>query len=343
MGLITSFPGGNGGSEITVDSELSTTSENPVQNKVITTELNKKANSDDIPTKLSQLNGDSTHRTVSDTEKNAWSGKQDALTPGNGIDITNNVISAGIPIVANQFEKSDLYSTTEKVVGCWTDGRPLYQKTYEVVLGTANDMVDVAVTFETDLSKQIKNYSGIVYASNFIRPIPQAWGSADDKGPQYKIFVFQDSTGFQLIHNRSTLGGLTSHITIQYTKTTDAANSFKYADENDYSTTEHIVGTWIDGKPVYQKTIDCGALPNSTNKSIAHGISNFKQLIGLKGNAKSSANFIVIPHESPYDSSTGEYSVGCYVTTTNIVLQTKQNLSSYTASYVTIQYTKTTD
>lgn len=36
---------GSGGNEITIDSKLSTTSTNPVQNKVITNELNKKANS----------------------------------------------------------------------------------------------------------------------------------------------------------------------------------------------------------------------------------------------------------------------------------------------------------
>ena len=94
MGLITSFPGGNGGSEITVDSELSTTSENPVQNKVITTELNKKANSSSVPTQLSQLTADSTHRTVTDTEKSTWNGKQNTLTAGANITINNDQISA---------------------------------------------------------------------------------------------------------------------------------------------------------------------------------------------------------------------------------------------------------
>lgn len=47
------------GSSITVDSALSTTSENPVQNKVITKALQTKANASDIPTKVSQLENDS--------------------------------------------------------------------------------------------------------------------------------------------------------------------------------------------------------------------------------------------------------------------------------------------
>lgn len=46
---------GSGGASIEVDSSLSTTSTNPVQNKVITAELNKKAETGAIPTKLSQL------------------------------------------------------------------------------------------------------------------------------------------------------------------------------------------------------------------------------------------------------------------------------------------------
>lgn len=40
---------GGGGGDITVDSSLSTTSENPVQNKVITNALNGKADDSDIP------------------------------------------------------------------------------------------------------------------------------------------------------------------------------------------------------------------------------------------------------------------------------------------------------
>lgn len=44
---------------VVVDTALSTTSVNPVQNRVITAELNKKANSSDVPTKTSELTNDS--------------------------------------------------------------------------------------------------------------------------------------------------------------------------------------------------------------------------------------------------------------------------------------------
>ena len=42
--------------------------------------LADKADAADIPTTLSQLSQDSTHRTVTDNEKNTWDGKQDTLT-----------------------------------------------------------------------------------------------------------------------------------------------------------------------------------------------------------------------------------------------------------------------
>ena len=47
------------GGAITIDDELSTTSENPVQNKVITGALNNKADTSSVPTKTSDLQNDS--------------------------------------------------------------------------------------------------------------------------------------------------------------------------------------------------------------------------------------------------------------------------------------------
>ena len=71
-----------------IDSSLSTTSENPVKNKVITEELNKKANKTDIATingKLteldSQIDGEATARTNADAElQTQINSKQEALT-----------------------------------------------------------------------------------------------------------------------------------------------------------------------------------------------------------------------------------------------------------------------
>lgn len=41
--------------------------------------------------------------------------------------------------------------------------------------------------------------------------------------------------------------------------------------------------TWIDGKKIYKKTINFGALPNATAKDVYHDINNFKRVIKVEG------------------------------------------------------------
>lgn len=46
-----------------------------------------------------------------------------------------------------------------------------------------------------------------------------------------------------------------------------------------FSTAEKVVGIWIDGKLLYRKTINIGAMPNKTVKYIPHNISNAEKVI----------------------------------------------------------------
>lgn len=62
---------------VTVDETLDETSENPVQNKAVYAEFQKKAGKNDIPKSLSALAADENHRTVTDTEKENWNAKSD--------------------------------------------------------------------------------------------------------------------------------------------------------------------------------------------------------------------------------------------------------------------------
>ena len=88
--------GGSGGSasDITydnTDSGLSATNVQDAIDEVV----------GDIPDELADLSGDSTHRVVTDAQISAWTAKQDALTAGDGIDITLNVISLAYLTVVN--------------------------------------------------------------------------------------------------------------------------------------------------------------------------------------------------------------------------------------------------
>lgn len=112
---------------------------------------------------------------------------------------------------------------------------------------------------------------------------------------------------------------------------TDASNR-----QNDvYSTTEQAIGTWIDGKTIYRKTIDFGTLPNSTTKSVAHGISGISQVIKISGTAVSGGTYFPLPHASTAAAS----SIEITVTGTNIVIGAGQDRRGLTA-VVTLEYTK---
>ena len=87
--------GGGGGGDITVDKELSTTSKNPVQNKVITTALNSKADTSNIPSKISDLTDDSDFVESSELSTVATTGDYDDLDnkptiPSKTSDLTND-------------------------------------------------------------------------------------------------------------------------------------------------------------------------------------------------------------------------------------------------------------
>ena len=108
-----------------------------------------------------------------------------------------------------------------------------------------------------------------------------------------------------------------------------------------YSTTEQKTPfTWIDGKPIYKKTIDYGALPNASGKGVSHGITNFGELVKLEGGAAYPGyNWIPLP----YPDQSGAGVVGVIINPSVVYIFTGENRSQYTKSYVTLWYTKTTD
>ena len=106
-----------------------------------------------------------------------------------------------------------------------------------------------------------------------------------------------------------------------------------------YSTTEQIVGTWIDNKPIYRKVIECGALPNNTNKDVSHNIQNLGVTIKCNGMAvrTSDSRALTIPDSTP------SAEIVCGVTNTNVYITTQNDRSSFNNSFLILEYTKTTD
>lgn len=104
----------------------------------------------------------------------------------------------------------------------------------------------------------------------------------------------------------------------------------------DYSFEEHIIGTWVDGSILYEKTISCGALPNNTTKNVAHEVSNLNHIIEYKGYATNGTYDLPMP----CPSSTVTEAITVFYDGLNLIIKTGMDRSSYNG-YITLRYTKT--
>lgn len=103
-----------------------------------------------------------------------------------------------------------------------------------------------------------------------------------------------------------------------------------------YSTTEKVVGTWIDGKPIYEKTIDmnnANIAPNDWREWGNITDLNVDTVVDLDMNLQYEGRYTVI---SCVDTA--------ILTVTNDKSKFEMWLSRANTCYaITIQYTKTTD
>ena len=110
-----------------------------------------------------------------------------------------------------------------------------------------------------------------------------------------------------------------------------------------YSTQEQVVGTWIDGNPIYEKTLYISS-PQTGDTAIPHGITNPGMLISAKGSAYAGTGFGWM--NIPTASTSSTYMLNLYgFDATNIHLEVGSAYSGSVAlqdTYVTIQYTKAT-
>lgn len=102
-----------------------------------------------------------------------------------------------------------------------------------------------------------------------------------------------------------------------------------------YSTDERVVGTWIDGKPLYQKTFYIEA----SITTYATGLTNIDNIFIKKQQINVSNNYI---YESYYYDSK-EFAYACVKNDGSEIVIVKSSQVVLTGSYITLQYTKTTD
>lgn len=109
-----------------------------------------------------------------------------------------------------------------------------------------------------------------------------------------------------------------------------------------YSTTEQKTPfTWIDGKPIYKKTVDFGALPNASAKHVDHNITNLDHFVKAEGIAWTASKAAVSLSFASPNQLVGAISL--LATSTGIDINTGNDRREFANCYITLYYTKTTD
>lgn len=124
--------------------------------------------------------------------------------------------------VFNTLGTKDYYSEDEKVIGVWTNGKPVYQKTFLGNLPSSDLSIDVSsLNIDTFIESQgmVKDSGDNCVSTNY-------WNGTAG-GPWYHIPYYSSSTSsLKMMFSPSvTYNGRPYIITIKYTKTTDAVNS----------------------------------------------------------------------------------------------------------------------
>lgn len=181
-----------------------------------------------------------------------------------------------------------IYSEDEREIGVWVDGKPLYEKT---IINSSPSYTQVGSIYECNTSVDFSgvDYFMIVNATalnaNSTRPINDtrtditAMGYVSIGKSQNNIYTAFNTDGYTKLV-----------FTLRYTKTTDTPGSGQWTPQGvptvHYSENEQVVGTWIDGKPLYERVIDLGADTNISYDSwtlTTVSLSEIDRLVLIQG------------------------------------------------------------
>lgn len=233
--------------------------------------------------------------------------------------------------IANKFDKANMYSTDEQIVGRWIDGKPLYQKT--IVKNNFQIIQDASFAHGISNVEHIFIKESHLTDNGNSNIVPLIWTDSYNG-----IYINATNVTFKGTGTWGAETTRTIYLTVQYTKTTDTA--MEIGSDTDYSTTEKIVGTWIDGKPLYQKTLDIGTLSGNDvqfSLSSVYGLTDIEHAWKVNGYLVNSGGW---EYDNFYLSTNDNANITVFNTVIRVVCSGYANV---TGGKVTIQYTKTTD
>ena len=161
-----------------------------------------------------------------------------------------------------------VYSEQEQVVGVWTDGKPLYRKV--VYSTTSKTGWSVAYTEpEAEMLRVVVcevNLDNSWHPATYQTTTSRLCVSVSGNTVKYDMSAFPVGRPVRLI--------------IEYTKTTDTTTTKKVPFEPlvEYSTDEKMIGYWIDGKPLYRKTVTTVVVNGSISGTSIENIEHCKSI-----------------------------------------------------------------
>ena len=129
------------------------------------------------------------------------------------------------------------------------------------------------------------------------------------------------------------------------TSTTDtySCNYINEARLEEYSTTEKIIGKWINGKPLYRKVITFKALPENTIKTVDCDIDNCDNIWIENQFAIANSKYVCILPMPGYDSNVGTSVTYSWLMNTTLNIYSNAGWGNDWTFYIILNYTKTTD
>lgn len=218
------------------------------------------ANPQDSATdELTKLKIDDTIYDVGNTkEQELTMAQYNALSQAEKMNGTNYLITdANESSGGGNYFSPEIYSTEEREIGVWTDGKPIYQKTYFITTPSSTSSANLIDITDLNLESLIFLQGSVYYPPTTISH------NANYLDLALWVRTKYNGTDIDYIAGRcqnSEYCNKNASITLKYTKTTDTPGSGSWTPSGipavHYSTDEQIIGTWIDGSTLYQKTFN---------------------------------------------------------------------------------------
>jgi len=229
-----------------------------------------------------------------------------------------------------------IYSMEEREIGVWTNGKPLYQRSIELTQVSFGSWR----TYSVGSTIEIVNAEGALFRTNRTADF---FNYYEDSTAGLYLIQRTDNLAYKIGSSYSS-GFEKVIFTIQYTKTTDVAGSGTWTPSGvpsvNYSTDEQVVGTWIDGATLYEKTVRSTVTPSeSTWTTIPLDLPTGAQIIKYEAYYRRSTGAVdLIPQYNPTGSS--EWLFGSISPTGFTYKVGSPYIQDFSETNVIIRYTK---